>query len=304
MSSIRQGAVRHTAVEVETTGGEKEGEHGQVAQDVQLPEAMGNSIGVLGDETRPQGADGDQHRWDLHTFVKIVTDVLRENGSLSDEQRRQLLAVVIRRRTLWTKTQLGEVDLVYNIEVPPEQNPIRTGDRRWSLKEIELIKREVESLLDKRYIEPARSPWSSRLVLVTKKDGSVRVCVDYRRLNDITITDAYPTPRVDNVIQALSGSDFFTTLDCEKGYYQVKISEHTKQVTALTCPVGQFRWTRLPFGLKNAPAVFQRLMDIILAYLTWKSCMVFFDDVVVFSDSWEGHLVELDQVFGRLEASL
>jgi hypothetical protein len=137
--------------------------------------------------------------------------------------------------------------------------------------------------------------------LVTKKDGSVRVCVDYRRLNDATVTDAYPTPRVDNVIQALDGQVFFTTLDCEKGYYQLKISERTKQITAFTCPMGQFRWTRLPFGLKNAPAIFQRMMDMVLSGLTWRSCMVFFDDVVVFSDAWEKHLIDLDHVFGRLE---
>jgi hypothetical protein len=121
----------------------------------------------------------------------------------------------------------------------------------WSIKEIDLIKNEIGSLLSKRYIEPARSPWSSNLVLVTKKDGSVRVCVDYRKLNDVSVTDAYPTPRVYSVVQALSGHE--QTLDCEKGYYQLKISEPTKQMTAFTCPCGPVPVDEAPVRPQERP---------------------------------------------------
>ena len=123
-------------------------------------------------------------------------------------------------------------------------------------------------MLSKGVIEPAKSPWAARLVLVPKQDGTTRVCVDYRKLNSVTIPDAYPTPRVDHVMERLSGNGYFSTMDCEKGYYQVKLSERAKKMAAFVCPMGQFQWTCMPFGLRNAPAVFQRLMDLVLTGLT------------------------------------
>ena len=216
-------------------------------------------------------------------FESVMRKVVNENQNLTVEQQDQLATVLLEHRLLWASGKLGQVNLDYDIEVLPWQVPIKQLDRRWSLHEIEVIRNEISQLLQKKYIEPAKSPWSSRLVLVTKKDGTTRVCVDYRKLNTVTTTDAYPTPRVDTVIDRLAGNKFFSTVDCEKGYYQVPLTERTKEITTFTCPIGQFQWLRMPFGLKNAPAVFQRLMDSILLGLSWQCCMVFFDDVVIFS---------------------
>ena len=256
------------------------------------------SDAVAGDN---QMNSGGQRQWDDKIFTQRVIEILQVNNGLSDEQRDQLLAIMLKHKRLWISGELGQMDYVYDIEVQPWQPPVKQGDRRWSPGDIGLIRKEIGSLLEGGFIEPAKSPWASRLVLVPKKDGSVRVCVDYRQLNDVTITDAYPTPRVSHVIENLGRMMFFTCLDCEKGYYQIRLSEKTKDISAFICPMGQFRWTRMPFGFKNAPAVFQRLMDLILSGLSWECCMVFFDDVIVFSATWDAHMKDLDRVFQRME---
>ena len=243
-----------------------------------------------------------QHEWDEAEFREAVWSKLTLSD-LDDDKKKQLVELMVKHKILWTKDKLGRLDYEYDIEVPSWQSEIRVPDRRWSAKEADQIRQEIDSLLEKQFIEPARSPWAARLVLVPKPDGSTRVCVDYRKLNAATIADAYPTPRVDHVVERLSGNCYFTTLDCEKGYYQVQLSERTKDITAFLCPMGQFRWTCMPFGLRTAPAVFQRLMDLVLSGLTWEMCMVFFDDVIVFSKSWEQHLENLNKVFERMSAA-
>ena len=255
--------------------------------------------------TQPAGNSStpsdDQHEWDELTFRRRVeAALLAQKVALDDKQRDQLLELLVKHKDLWIAKKLGRMDFEYDIEIPSWVNPTKAPDRRWSKKETEQIKSEIDSLLKKDFIEPARSPWASRLVLVTKPDGSTRVCVDYRGVNKVTINDAYPTPRIEHILEKLNGNVFFSTFDCEKGYYQVGLSERTKNVSAFVCPFGQFRWTKMPFGLKNAPAVFQRLMDLILTGLSWECCMVFFDDIVVFSKTWEDHVRDLDMVFTTL----
>lgn len=200
---------------------------------------------------------------DSSEFVIQLQDMLgAKNASLEDEKRKQLLALLLEFEDILKSPKLGEVKgLEYDIEVPPWETPVKQNDRRWSVQEIQLIKNEISKLLEGKFIEPAQGPWSSRLVLVPKPDGSTRVCVDYRGINEKTMTDAYPTPRVDHILETLSGNMWFSTMDAEKGYYQVRITERTKSITAFTCPFGHYQWSHMPFGLKNAPAVFQRMMD-------------------------------------------
>jgi hypothetical protein len=126
--------------------------------------------------------------------------------------------------------------------------------------------------------------------MVTKKDGSTRVCVDFRAVNKLCKMDAYPSPSVEGTLDQLSGAWWFTSFDAEKGYYQVAMTLRAKEISAFPCPFGYFRFTKMPFGMKNAGATFQRMMDMVLRGLSWKCCMVFVDDVVVYSRSWEEHV--------------
>ena len=122
-------------------------------------------------------------------------------------------------------------------------------------------------MLSQRIIVPSKSPWASPIVLAPKKDGSYRLCIDYRKLNEVTVRDAYPILRIDDILDALHNAHFISTLDLRSGYWQVEIDETSKPITAFVTHRELFECTVMPFGLANAPATFQRLMDIVLACL-------------------------------------
>jgi len=149
-------------------------------------------------------------------------------------------------------------------------------------------------------IEPSTGEWASPVVMVPKPDGSVRFCIDYRKLNLMAVKDAYPIPRMDECIDSLGDARVFSTLDCNESYWQIPVAEEDKHHTAFACHSGAWQCVRLPFGLCNAPATFQRAMDMILAGVKWQICLVYLDDVVVFSRSPEEHLQHLYEVWTRL----
>jgi hypothetical protein len=149
-------------------------------------------------------------------------------------------------------------------------------------------------------IEPATSEWASPVVLVPKHDGSMRFCIDYRRLNTVTVRDSYPLPRMDECIDSRGDARVFCTIDCNSAYWQIPVSPEDKEKTTFTSHEGLFRFSRMPFGLKNASATFQRFVDITLSGLTWKNCLVYLDDIIVYSRSRDYHLAHLDAVLNRL----
>ena len=158
----------------------------------------------------------------------------------------------------------------------------------------------MSSMLDNGIIEPSRSPWSSPIVVVPKKDGGIRFCVDYRQLNSVTIKDAYPLPQISDTLESLAGAKFFSTLDLASGYWQVGMHPDDQHKTAFASHRGLFEFKVLPFGLCNAPATFERLMEFALAGLIGTSCLVYLDDIVVFSRTFEEHLARLREVLYRL----
>ena len=141
------------------------------------------------------------------------------------------------------------------------------------------------------------------MVLVKKKDGSVRFCVDYQRLNSITYKDSYPLPLIDNCLNALSGSSWYSTLDLRSGYYNIPIAEADRDKSAFILRQGCFRFTVMPFGLTCVPLVFQRLMDVVLCGLSYQACLVYLDDIIVFGKTFDEQLTRLGEVFSRLRAA-
>ncbi|XP_065277149.1 uncharacterized protein LOC135893275 [Emys orbicularis] len=149
-------------------------------------------------------------------------------------------------------------------------------------------------------IQPSASPWASPVVLVPKKDGSIRFCVDYRKLNAITVSDAYPMPRTDEILDKLGGARYLTTLDLTKGYWQVPLDPEARAKSAFTTPIGLLEFLVLPFGLKRAPATFQRLVDQLLRGMEGFA-LAYIDDICVFSQTWEEHVAQVKRVLGRLQ---
>ena len=151
-------------------------------------------------------------------------------------------------------------------------------------------------------IRKSNSPWASAVVLVRKRDGSLRFCIDLHKLNACTIKDAYSLPRIDETLDCLGGAIIFTSLDLKSGYWQVEMEEELKPLTAFTVgPLGFYECERMPFGLTNAPATFQHLMENCLGELHLNWCIIYLDDIIVFSNSPEDHLHRLRGVFNKLE---
>ena len=180
---------------------------------------------------------------------------------------------------------------------PPLRQPYRRQNPAVRREEMA----QVQQMLSINVIRPSNSPWASPVVMVRKKDGSLRFCVDFRQLNAATVKDAHPLPRIDDLLDALHGAKWFSTLDLKSGYWQVPIAEQEKEKTAFRTSSGQlFEFNQVPFGLCNAPATFSRLMDRVLAGLHWETCLFYLDDIIVFSSTWEEHLARLREVFERL----
>eukprot|EP00171_Calliarthron_tuberculosum_P006618 IDg6618t1 len=152
-------------------------------------------------------------------------------------------------------------------------------------------------------IEPSQSEWASPVVLVPMSDGSLRFCVDCRRLNALNVKDSYPLPRMDDCLDSLGKAAFFSTLECNSGYWQIPVSEPDRPKTAFTSHAGTFQFRRMPFGICNAPATFQRTLDILLAGYRWQSCLVYLDDVIVFSNTFKDHIRHVEQVLKALDGA-
>ena len=194
------------------------------------------------------------------------------------------------------KDIFGEITVpVKNIEhsINTEKHePISTPPYRISPTMKVKLKTELDSMKDRGIIEEMESPWAFPVVIMPKKDGSIRVCVDYRRLNSITITDTYPLPRIDDLLHAAKTTPFMTTMDLTSGYWQIKVASKDIVKTAFTTPFGIFVFNRMPFGLKNASATFQRLIDKFRSKLPDILILAYLDDIIIYSRDFHSHIYE------------
>ena len=165
---------------------------------------------------------------------------------------------------------MGRTHLVEHSIDTGDHRPIRQPLRRHPMAHLDEIDQQVNDLLENDFIEPAASPWAANIVLVRKKDGSHKLCVDYRAVNSVTYKDAYPLPHIDTCLGSMDGAMLFSTLDLRSGYHNIPIRESDRDKTAFITRRGCFRYKDMPFGLTCAPSVFQRLMDLVLCGLTYE----------------------------------
>ena len=183
-----------------------------------------------------------------------------------------------------------------------DNQPFQQRARRIPPSMYDEVRKHINEMLACGAIRHSKSPWSSNVVFARKKDGSLRLCLDFRQLNSKTIRDAYMLPLIENTLNRLAGAKYFTCLDLQSGYWQVELEEEDKQKTAFRVDgIGFFECNRMPFGLTNAPAVFQRMMEQTLAELS--NVLVYIDDIVIHSPSFEQHLEDLEQCFQRLQVA-
>ena len=184
--------------------------------------------------------------------------------------------------------------------IPVKSNsPVRLPPYRLPHAYREAVQKEIAAMLEEGIIKRSTSEWAAPIVLVPKKDGTLRFCVDYRRLNTLTRVDAYPMPRIDDLIDQLSKAKYITTLDLARGYWQVPVAKEDQCKTAFTTPFGLYEFNVMPFGLCGAPATFQRMMDTVLHGLEQFSA-AYLDDIVIYSNTWNEHLQHIQAVFKRL----
>ena len=197
----------------------------------------------------------------------------------------------------------GETDVTEHGMDMQNNAPVKQRWTPWPRAKMEAADELVQQMLDDDVIEPSDSPWASPAVLVTKKDGTIRFCVDYRKVNFLTKKDSYPLPRIDDTLNTLGGAEYFCTMDLASGYWQVRMKKEDRPITAFATRKGLFQFKVMPFGLTNAPATFQRLMDTVLKGLQWQRCLVYLDDIIVFGKDFGETLANLTMVMERLKAA-
>lgn len=233
-----------------------------------------------------------------------INSILTES-SLNPSQKNALDKLIANKMELMGTT-LGRTHLVsHEIELLPGTKPIKQRYYPVSPAKQNIIDEEIKKMLDDGVIEPCKSPWSSPICLVKKKDDSYRFCVDYRQLNAVTRKDAYPLPLISSILDRLRDAKYLSSLDIKSAYWQVPIAESSRDYTAFTVPNGLYRFRVMPFGLTNAPATWQRLIDSVLCGVDLKSSsvMVYLDDVIIISQDFDSHLETLDKVFNLLHAA-
>ncbi|CAF1442348.1 unnamed protein product, partial [Didymodactylos carnosus] len=225
------------------------------------------------------------------------------SSGLSSDQENQLRQLLFQYSDIFS-SKPGRTNAVKHHIHVGDARPIKQGPYRLLNPERKAeCTRQTADMLKSDVAEPSFGPWASPVTLVPKKDGKLRFCIDFRKLNEVTIKDTYPIPRIDDTLDALKGAKYFSTLDLSSGFWQVELDEGSKEKTAFVTHEGIFQFEVMLFGLTNAPATFQRLMDLVLRGLKSSCCMVYLHDVIIYSPTFEQHLIDIDNVLNRIKES-
>ena len=236
---------------------------------------------------------------------ELVRNLSGRVGNLTISQKEKFVEFLVEKRSLCTRrglerrTNLVQMTVDTGGAPPKKQRPYQLP-----FAAREEVARQIKKMEDADVIRPSKSPWASLIVLVQKKDGTHRFCVDYRALNAVTTPDTFPLPRIDDVLDQLGKAKYFSTLDLAAGYWQIQMNPDSRQKTAFVTHMGLHEFRVMLFGLQNSPAVFQDLMQQVLAGLKTKNCSeltsAYIDDILVFSSTLEQHVQHLELVVNRL----
>jgi len=218
------------------------------------------------------------------------------SSHLSSEQNSELSLVMSEFADIFSGVPCKTTLSVHHIVLQPDTKQIQCTPYRLNPEKSDALKQELNKLLDLGIIEESSSPWASSIVMVPKPDGTLRLCTDFRKVNSVTVPDPFPLPRVEDLLDRVGKAKFLTKLDMTQGYWQVPLDDPSIPVSGFVTPFGHFQWRFMPFGLRNAPATFSRLLSKLLTGLEMFA-VAYLDDVIIFSDSWEEHLKHIKLVF-------
>ena len=225
---------------------------------------------------------------------QILNDLGTKLSHLPSVQRKELAEVITQYREVFpdvpSKTNLIEHDVDVGDSAPIKQHPYRVSPMKK-----ELLDKEVQYMLKNDIIEESQSNWSSPCILVPKHDGGFRFCTDFRKVNDKTKSDSFPIPRIADCIDQIGNAKFVSTFDMLKGYWQVPLTQHAREISAFVTSSGLYQYKVMPFGMKNAPATFQRMVNKLVRDID--GCEGYIDDVVIFSDNWSDHIRQIERFF-------
>ena len=225
---------------------------------------------------------------------QILNDLGTKLSHLPSVQRKELAEVITQYREVFpdvpSKTNLIEHDVDVGDSAPIKRHPYRVSPMKK-----ELLDKEVQYMLKNDIIEESQSNWSSPCILVPKHDGGFRFCTDFRKVNDKTKSDSFPIPRIADCMDQIGNAKFVSTFDMLKGYWQVPLTQRAREISAFVTPSGLYQYKVMPFGMKNAPATFQRMVNKLVRDID--GCEGYIDDVVIFSDNWSDHIRQIERFF-------
>lgn len=223
-------------------------------------------------------------------------------GELNEKQGKELHRLIERYKEVFVKDDddLGKTNLAKHSIDTGDHKPIKQAAYKVNPHRKKIIEKEIEKMLKKGVIRKSNSPWSTPVTLVLKPNGKWRFCIDFRKLNDITRKDNHPLPRIDTLLEKFRESKWFSTLDMASGYWQIEMEEKDIEKTAFITHEGLYEFVVMPFGLCNAPATFQRTMQIVLGDLFYTVAPVYIDDIIVHSVTFKEHLEILEEVFRKI----
>lgn len=256
------------------------------------------SVGETSDKSQPdiEIKDIPEHLRDL--FLKSIK-------GRSHEEQQAIANILIKFKDTFSinDLDLGLTHLNEHTIDTGDAKPVKQPPRRVPLAFAEQEKKAVEELLAKGVIRKSTSPWASPIVLVKKKNGQIRPCVDYRRVNQLVKPDGFPLPRIQDCLDAVAGSTLFSTFDLTSGFFQIPLKTEDVPKSAFVCKYGQFEMLRMPFGLNNSSNTFQRTMELALQGLQWETCIIYIDDVIVYGKTFKDHMERVQEVLERLQAA-
>lgn len=248
----------------------------------------------------PEGSDvtvGPEFSQGRLPNSKILTNLDVHLSYLDSSNRTDIIELIHKHPVLFsdvpTRTNVLQHDIDVGDAAPIKQQPYRVNPAKR-----QLLRKEVDYMLQHGIAEPSTSSWSSPCLLVEKSDHTPRFCTDLRKVNSVTKPDCHPLPRLDDCIDRVGSAMFVTKLDLLKGYWQVPLTERAREISAFVTPDDFCQYTVMAFGMRNAPATFQRLVNKVLKGVA--NCEAYLDDVVIYSSSWSQHLAQLEEVFHRL----